>query len=75
MVTTSNGRTVMSTRPLKRAFVYDFYLFVQLFVFVLLTYTVGRVVYALDRLAPKPVVTPLIIKSLESVASVAVIKK
>ena len=65
----------MSTRPLKTAIVYDFYLFVQLFVFVLLCYGVGRIAYALDKLTPKPLLTPLITNVLESVAAVAVIKK
>ena len=65
----------MSTRPLKAAIVYDFYLFVQLFVFVLLCYGVGRLAYAVDRLTRRPVLTPMITKILESAAAVAVIKK
>lgn len=68
-------RAVMSTRPLKTAVVYDFYLFVQLFIFVLLCYGVGRLAYLLDKLTPKPVLTPLITNVLESVAAVAVMKK
>jgi hypothetical protein len=70
----STKRTVMSTRPLKTAIVYDFYLFVQLFVFVLLSLTVGRLVFAVDRLMSRPMLTPWITKILESAAAVIVVK-
>jgi len=64
----------MSTRPLKTAIVYDFYLFVQLFVFVVLSLTVGRLLYAVDRLMKGPILTPWITKLLESTAAVVVVK-
>ena len=71
----SSDRVVMSTRPLKTAIVYDFYLFVQLFVFVLLCYSVGRLALAIDRMTGRQTLTQGITRALEAVAAVAVIKK
>ena len=74
MDTNANALTVMSTKPLKTAIFYDFYLCVQLLAFILLCVSVGRLAFAVDRLLKRPLLTPRIVKLLESTAALTVVK-
>jgi hypothetical protein len=75
MDTYRKKRIIMSTKPLKTAVFYDFYMFVQLLALILLGVGAGRLAFFIDRTSNRNVLTPLIIRCLEWIANFSVVRK
>jgi hypothetical protein len=66
---------MMSTKPLKTAVLYDFYMFVQLLTLIVFSVSVGRLALFIDRMSNRNLLTPPIVRCLEWIARFSVVRK